>query len=379
MTTPVNDRYEDDRSLSLSAYDQYMRELAWMEPLSEDEERRLLERIERSKRVPHHQHYALLAREARDRLVEGYQPLVLKLARRVQCGFQSMALTDLVNEGTIGLLDAIDRCEERRFFDGGFLALAATCIRQALWSARYGAEGEYRLPTHISSLLSRVYRAEKQFQGEHGYAPSSSQLAARLGITEEVLLEVQYLGKRRRAVSLQACLDRVDGEEDRLDYVGLFQQEEVQEDARQSHVKEALRLAMQDLRPREREVLERRYGLYDGTGTERFRLELAQEMGITAEVVDQYSGRAKRRLYHALEHFFIQAGDPSAETLEDGYSVNEVCALLGLSKSSVKAYARDGRLPVKRVAAPTGRHLPRLSFPKQAVDALAAQRQAVSA
>src|SRR5215472_7175053 len=101
----------DDRDVSLMALDQYMRAVRWTEPLAEEEEATLLRRVERGKQerlAPCPNQWVLsLARHARDRLVEGYQPLVIAVAKRCLWRFESMELLDLVQEGNIGLLRAI--------------------------------------------------------------------------------------------------------------------------------------------------------------------------------------------------------------------------------------------------------------------------------
>jgi RNA polymerase primary sigma factor len=372
---------ENHHEGSLLAQDQYVREMMAVqdgEPLTEEEGQRLMGLIISAKREPENQWLAMRAKHARSRLVEAYQPLVLKLARRVQCGFRSMELLDLVNEGNIGLLEAVDQCWEKERFDGSFTAFAAVCIRRALWMARYETDGEFRLPTRVNSVLSRMHRETVRFQGEHGYEPSVCELAQRLGVSEEFLLEARCLGQTRHAASLHGLLARVDDEEDKMGFASLFQQETHEESTRRDRVIEALRQVMeQELTPREREMIERRYGLHDGTGSVRLRHEIAQEMGVTVESVDCYSGRAKRRLYEALKPFFPGSPELLGEEGQQGYTTKEVSKLLGLSPVTVKAYAREGRLPVRRVASPKGRHLPRLLFPKQAIDELVAQRRGV--
>jgi DNA-directed RNA polymerase sigma subunit (sigma70/sigma32) len=108
-TTPVNadERYEDVSGMSYLAFDQYQREVAWIELLSDEEQDMLLRRVARAQQFPENAHYALLARDARARLVEQYQPLVLKMARGWVRFFEGMEVLDLVNEGSLGVHGSI--------------------------------------------------------------------------------------------------------------------------------------------------------------------------------------------------------------------------------------------------------------------------------
>src|SRR5437868_10600874 len=103
---------EEEREVSLLAIDQYMRQVRWTPDLTLQEEEELVERIARGKaeqqKACPNQVVMAEARQARDRLVEGYQRLVVYIARQYTYRFGSMELLDLVQEGNLGLLHAID-------------------------------------------------------------------------------------------------------------------------------------------------------------------------------------------------------------------------------------------------------------------------------
>jgi RNA polymerase primary sigma factor len=182
-TTPVNaeERSADVAGMSYLAIDQYQREVAWIEPISDAQQELLLARVARAKRVPEHAHYALLAGDARDRLVEQYQPLVLRMARRWVRLCKGMEVLDLVNEGSIGLMEAIEQYEQYPGFHGHFPSLAVLCIRHALWEACTYRDDQVVLPARLQSLLSKMRKASTQFEQEHGHRPSSADLASLLG------------------------------------------------------------------------------------------------------------------------------------------------------------------------------------------------------
>ncbi len=128
-----------DRMISLSAKDQYFRELDWREPISDEECRKLLQRlvrgnVERRQSVPN-QWVLSLARNAREQLVEVYQPLVVAMARRRLFRFQSMELLDVIQEGNIGLLDALDRYDDVKLEKVEFRVFAMSWMKQAILKA----------------------------------------------------------------------------------------------------------------------------------------------------------------------------------------------------------------------------------------------------
>ncbi len=96
-SVPVNDRYEDVADLSLLAVDQYLRDVRWITRLSDEEVIALLYQVYRDR-----------CKQARERLVESYQPLVLYIARHRVHAFRNAELLDVVQDGNTGLLQAID-------------------------------------------------------------------------------------------------------------------------------------------------------------------------------------------------------------------------------------------------------------------------------
>src|SRR5207302_1859299 len=126
---------DDDRKVSLLAIDQYMRQVRWTDTLSREEEAVLFEWVARGKRERREdyprQWVLEQARQARDRLVEGFQPLVIHFAKRYHHRVHSLDLLDLVQEGNLGLLKAIDLNE---IGAGGFSGLAARCIAFAVYA-----------------------------------------------------------------------------------------------------------------------------------------------------------------------------------------------------------------------------------------------------
>src|SRR6266487_429836 len=231
MTTPVNDRYQDDRAVSLMARDQYLREVAWIqarEPLEQQEEHKLLGYLLRARREPENAWVARLALHARERLVEGYQPLVISLAKKACSGCDGMELVDVINEGNLGLLRAIECYPEQEV---SFRVCASVCIRDALWAARYGRGQWSSLPSDLRNVLSRLRRLRARSHSCDEQM-SVAEYAAQLGVREALVEEALCVDAFEHMGSLQALIREEDAE-DRHEWRGLFEQGPSDEGERQ--------------------------------------------------------------------------------------------------------------------------------------------------
>ena len=174
-----------DRMISLSAKDQYFRELDWREPISDEECRKLLQRVvrgnvERRQSVPN-QWVLSLARNAREQLVEVYQPLVVAMARRRLFRFQSMELLDVIQEGNIGLLDALDRYDDVKLEKVEFRVFAMSWMKQAILRAVNRSDAFIRLSWDTHDTMTRKKIVESQLRKQFGRQPLLSEIAEAMG------------------------------------------------------------------------------------------------------------------------------------------------------------------------------------------------------
>src|SRR5579864_6042019 len=134
---------QDDEHASLLAVDQYFRWLHWSPALPQEEETRLIEVIERGKheqrRVSPDAQVLAAAKEARDRLVESFQGLVIHIAYQMIYRFQHLELLDVIQEGNLGLLRAIEENDPKKGYP--LRSLAGACIRYAISDAWRVQEG----------------------------------------------------------------------------------------------------------------------------------------------------------------------------------------------------------------------------------------------
>ena len=298
----------DEQDVSLMASDQYMRFVKWAARLSEQEERQFLQCVElgqreRMKPCPDMQVLSE-AKEARDRLVEAYQPLVVSIARRLVGSARSMELTDLAQEGTIGLLHAVDHYDARH--GASFAGFAAAYIRGCILAALRDRDGMVRVFKHIQEMVSRIRRVEARLSSRLQRAASLEEVA------QEMQLPVHYVREHlesaqcaKGVLSLQDLLREGEAEESEA-FVSVFEASVQHEAARRQELEQAVEHALNTaLTARQREAIRLRYG-FDG---EAHSLRgTAQVLGVKGpSAVCGLERYAEQRLRDALHPLYGKA------------------------------------------------------------------------
>jgi RNA polymerase primary sigma factor len=203
-----------------------------------------------------------------------------------------LSLLDLVQEGNIGLMKAVDRFQYRRGFK--FSTYATWWIRQAIGRALADQSRMVRLPVHMVELLGRVMRARRDFLAERQREPTGRELAGRAGLREETVQLIE------RAAAHPLSLDAPIGEDSSLgQLVPDLMIPSPEEVTLRDDVIRRVQDALAGLPVREREILFRRFGL-DGEGEETLE-EVGDRLGVTRERVRQIESRAMRRLGRLLD------------------------------------------------------------------------------
>jgi RNA polymerase primary sigma factor len=230
---------------------------------------------------------------AKQRLVEANLRLVVHVAKRYQREDHGLSLGDLVQEGTLGLLRAVEKFDHRR--GHRFSTYAVIWIRQSLGRAINDKGRPIRLPETMIRRLRELDRADARLRAEHGRDPSSAELAEALGWLPEEVLQAHDL--RRTTLSLHEPVGRPDGAE-----LGelIPQDDEDGPDvlAEAAVLRAEVRAALDRLEGRERTVVAARYGLDDDPATVT---ETARRLGLRAHEVRRLEELALRKLRAAPE------------------------------------------------------------------------------
>ncbi len=240
-----------------------------------EELRRLLRVVERRRRV-----YLRTRRE----LAEANLRLVVSVAKRYRG--RGLPFADLIQEGNSGLMRAVDKFDHRLGFKFG--TYATWWVRQGITRALSELSRTVRVPCHRLNLLRQIERVTRELTVAKGREPTLEEVAEELHISPEQTYSLRAAG--RQTVSL----DEPRGDEDRQGLEGLLGDAQAGEDFDQHLLRARLDEALGTLAPRDREVLELRFGLRDGQP--RSLEEIARAFGLTRERIRQIEARGLLRL-----------------------------------------------------------------------------------
>jgi len=280
----VDDKVEDDTDLtlpeSISIDDpvrMYLKEIGKVPLLTSEEEIELAKRMEQGDE------------EAKRRLAEANLRLVVSIAKRYVG--RGMLFLDLIQEGNLGLIKAVEKFDYRKGFK--FSTYATWWIRQAITRAIADQARTIRIPVHMVETINKLIRVQRQLLQELGRDPTPEEIAKEMDMSEDKVRDIMKISQE--PVSLETPI----GEEEDSHLGDFIPDDEAPapaESAAFTLLKEQLIDVLDTLTPREEKVLRLRFGLDDGRA--RTLEEVGREFNVTRERIRQIEAKALRKLRH---------------------------------------------------------------------------------
>ena len=259
----------------------YINSIKGIPVLSEEEEKKLFCDVARG------------SKEAKVKLINSNLKLVVNLAKHYSR--YNLSLMDLIEEGNLGLIKAVDRFQVEKGYR--FSTYAAWWIKQSITRALIDQGKTIRVPVYMSEMMAKIKRAQQEFKQKHDRDPTRSELAKKIKISAAKIKEVELLMNKKS--SLDAPIGQ-DGESQLSDFIEDTSSSNMRSEIDGFFKREEIASLLKNLSERERQVLDMRFGVT--TGSPQTLAEIADELKISRERVRQVEEKGLNKLRKVVEN-----------------------------------------------------------------------------